>query len=68
MTVFASLVATNAVGLDRSATSDPIAIDSTPPVAGVVVELSDKYIIVADDDQATAVANNVVCDSEEGEW
>ena len=64
--VYASVMATNALGLTASATSQPIAMDSTPPVAGTVVELSDRYFIVAGDSNATAEANVYTCDTEEG--
>ena len=66
MKVYATVVATNALGLNASATSQPIAVDNTPPVAGTVVELSDKYFIVAGDDNATAAANVYTCDTAEG--
>ena len=68
MKVYATVVATNALGLNASATSQPIAVDNTPPVAGSVVELSDKYFIVAGDDNATAAANVYTCDTAEGRW
>ena len=67
MKVYATVAATNALGMNTSATSSPISMDTTPPVQGVVVELSDKYTIVGGDSNSTVLANNYTCDSEDGE-
>lgn len=64
--VYATVVAKNAIGLTTMAQSRPISMDTSPPLAGTVVELNDAYIIIADNATATSLANVFICNSQDG--
>ncbi|KAK3788402.1 hypothetical protein RRG08_044436, partial [Elysia crispata] len=59
----AIVTAENALGLTSSVTSEPIRIDSTPPVAGTVVEVFNSYNIFFEDENATASSNTFTCET-----
>ncbi|XP_025084423.1 uncharacterized protein LOC112558273 isoform X1 [Pomacea canaliculata] len=63
--VYATVVAKNAIGLTTMAQSRPISMDTSPPLAGFVVELNDAYIIIADNATATSLANVFTCNSQD---
>ncbi|PVD18248.1 hypothetical protein C0Q70_21774, partial [Pomacea canaliculata] len=63
--VYATVVAKNAIGLTTMAQSHPISMDTSPPLAGTVVELNDAYIIIADNATATSLANVFTCNSQD---
>ena len=44
MTLYATVTAINSVGLSTFQFSNMITVDSSPPIPGVVVELSQDYI------------------------
>lgn len=64
--VYATVTAMNALNMTSSSTSGPIKTDTTAPVAGTVVELSDAYNIIVNNDTATRLANIYICDNDDG--
>ncbi|KAK3612515.1 hypothetical protein CHS0354_024486 [Potamilus streckersoni] len=58
---YATVTATNKVGLQSYSFSASIRVDTTPPVSGQVVELYDKYRVNTMNDTATTLMNLRAC-------
>lgn len=63
---YVTVTAVNTVGLVVSAFSLPIALDTTPPVTGKVVDLHSVYRLDVSDNAATVTQNSVQCSTEQG--
>ena len=64
--LYGMVTATNSVGLSVSSYSEAITVDDTPPVAGMVVELSSITRIDPFNAAATVSMNLMACQTEEG--
>ena len=65
---YVTVTAVNTVGLEISAFSLPITLDTTPPVTGKVVDLHSVYRLDFSDNAATVTQNSVHCSTKEGLW
>ena len=65
---YVTVTAVNTVGLEISAFSLPITLDTTPPVTGKVVDLHSVYRLDFSDNAATVTQNSVHCSTNEGLW
>lgn len=63
---YVTVTAVNTVGLEVSAFSLPIVLDTTPPVTGKVVDLHSVYRLDFSDNTATVTQNSVQCSTEQG--
>jgi hypothetical protein len=66
--LYATVTAENHVGLSVSAYSESITVDNTPPLPGIVVELSSVAKIDPNDVAKTVELNRKACSTEEGEY
>ena len=64
--LYGMVTAINSVGLSVSSFSESITVDDTPPVAGMVVELSSITRIDPYNAAATVSMNLMACQTEEG--
>lgn len=65
---YVTVTAVNTVGLEVSAFSLPIILDTTPPVTGKVVDLHSVYRLDFSDNTATVTQNSVQCSTEQGRF
>ena len=64
---YVTVTAINTVGMETYAFSGPVAIDTTPPKYGKVVDLHTTYRIDVRDNEATVRMNAKICSNDEGE-
>ena len=63
---FVTITAINTVDLETYAFSGPIAVDTTPPNYGKVINLHSTYRIDATSNSATVDMNANICNTDEG--
>lgn len=63
---YVTVTAINMVDLETYGFSGPIAIDTTPPKYGRVIDLHTTYRLDVTDNEVTVNLNAKVCDEEEG--
>lgn len=63
---YITVTAINTVGMETYAFSGPVAIDTTPPKYGKVIDLHTTYRIDVRDNELTVKMNAKICDSDEG--
>ena len=65
-TYYVTVTAVNTVDLQSYAFSGPIAIDTTPPHAGRVIDLHTTYRMDVTNNTATILMNSKTCTTDEG--